>query len=277
MPFNQENSFKKKYTYKNDNNDGNDKKRNNIFKKNGVSAFSKIKNKNFPKIIKNNEEVIVFKLPDKEPMGIEIKKEFNAAKVDDFPTLGKKVPLQNAECKTKHNIKTNNVWNFAGKLKDNENNETNTENKDADDFVKEGCISFNLKTKKIIRNKDDQAYIDYLNRNNRNSGDELSGEDGESFTLNNHQKEHENFKKYMNEQKYNRICHRLSELYERHKEEDEKRGYPQDVDIIQSWEMDNYFERLEWEKKWEQMIEDEMNGISNDEEELTDEASDMEY
>lgn len=141
-----------------------------------------------------------------------------------------------------------------------------------------GWISINKYTRHITRNKEDQDYYDYLNRSedDRDNDRDNDGED-DGYLLNSHQLECLKFDNFIQEMKYQRIVNKLTKLYERHCEEDELRGYPRDVDVIQSWEIDHYLEGLQWKKKWIKMEEDFINGIISENEEEETEYSDLEY
>jgi hypothetical protein len=248
----------------------------NTFKQKGVSAFSKARNKEtnnyVPKeqYMEKEPSVNKFKSFNKTPKNEKPEIKTFVKKEDDFPTLDKKTPTQTTNTKN-NSSKSKSVWNLPNKVKDVPCNEQR-ETENVRENIKPGWVSIDVKTRKIIRNKDDQAYMNYLNRvKNKDPDDDPE----EPFLLNEHQREQEEFKQFIKEMKYRRLCHRLTEHYERCRQEDEERGYPQDVDIVQSWELDEYLERLEWEEKWAQMEEDELYGTSDDEEET--EASDLEY
>jgi len=72
---------------------------------------------------------------------------------------------------------------------------------------------------------------------------------------------------------YTKSMAKLASLYDRYSEEDELRGYFHTTETVQSWEMDSYYERLQWEARWDQMEEDD----DDEEEEEDDEGSDLEY
>jgi hypothetical protein len=152
--------------------------------------------------------------------------------------------------------------------------------------IPRGWIKINKKTCKIIKNKLDVEYDTYIQRNTDMTIEKL---DIESDTDDNvtsiktiipvqseRSIEHNLLKEMFRQAKYKKTCNKLNNLYEIYKEEDEMRGYSQEEDVVQGWEIDEYTERMEWEKRWEYMELGEMETTSGDEVD-NEEASDIEY
>lgn len=275
-----ENTNKKRETFK----INNSYSLTNSFKQKGVSAFSKSKYKDknsVEKVVYKNEErkYNIFKSSNRsfEKKKNEIKT--FVEKEDDFPLFSTTTPCSN-DVEKNPTSKTKNIWHLFNKIEESPTNEQphtiniEIETKDISESIQPGWVLFDKKTHKIIRNKDDQAYLDYVERMENREVDEEE-EPEEPFILNDHQIEQNEFTKFIEDFKYKQLCGKLNKIYDLHYQEDETRGYSRDVDSVQSWELDDYLEKLEWEKRWAQMEENELYGISDDEEET--EASDLEY
>lgn len=133
-----------------------------------------------------------------------------------------------------------------------------------------GWIQIDKRTRTITKNKQDQDYDDYLERRDRIRSDETPPSTPPPTAR---QCKNRDLRCMLDELDYNVMCEKLDNICEQRRHEDVLRECPVDVDVVQSWDLKNYLEQLEFEKKWNALNEED----DSCEEDDTSEGSDLEY